>query len=48
MVETKIQKGGISMNDLMIFKNPEFGEIRTVELAGEPLLLGTEVALALS
>lgn len=24
------------MNDLMIFKNPEFGEIRTVELDGEP------------
>ena len=27
------------MNDLMIFKNPEFGEIRTVELAGEPWLV---------
>nr|DAF30722.1 MAG TPA: repressor domain protein [Caudoviricetes sp.]DAT63389.1 MAG TPA: repressor domain protein [Caudoviricetes sp.]DAW30305.1 MAG TPA: repressor domain protein [Caudoviricetes sp.] len=47
MVETKIQKGGISMNDLMIFNNPEFGEIRTVGLDGEPLLVGKDVALAL-
>ena len=35
------------MNDLMIFKNPEFGEIRTVGLDGEPLLVGKDVALAL-
>lgn len=35
------------MNDLMIFKNPEFGEIRTVELAGEPWLVGKDVAEAL-
>lgn len=35
------------MNDLMIFKNPEFGEIRTVELAGEPWLVGMDVAEAL-
>ena len=35
------------MNDLMIFNNPEFGEIRTVGLDGEPLLVGKDVALAL-
>lgn len=35
------------MNDLMIFKNPEFGEIRTVELDGEPWLVGKDVAEAL-
>lgn len=34
------------MNDLMIFNNPEFGEIRTVGLDGEPLLVGKDVALA--
>ena len=35
------------MNDWMIFNNPEFGEIRTVGLDGEPLLVGKDVALAL-
>ena len=35
------------MNDLMLFNNPEFGEIRTVGLDGEPLLVGKDVALAL-
>mgnify|MGYP000086337939 CR=1 FL=1 len=35
------------MNDLMVFNNPEFGEIRTVGLDGEPLLVGKDVALAL-
>lgn len=35
------------MNDLMIFNNPEFGEIRTVGSDGEPLLVGKDVALAL-
>ena len=29
------------------FYNPEFGEIRTVGLDGEPLLVGKDVALAL-
>ncbi len=32
------------MNELMIFNNPEFGEIRTVELNGEPWLVGKDVA----
>ena len=33
--------------ELMIFKNKEFGEIRTVEVDGEPWLVGKDVALAL-
>lgn len=35
------------MNDMKIFENPEFGEIRTVELDGEPWLVGKDVAEAL-
>ena len=35
------------MNELMIFNNPEFGEIRTVEVDGEPWLVGKDVARAL-
>lgn len=35
------------MNELKIFENPEFGEIRTVEIDGEPWLVGKDVALAL-
>ena len=32
------------MNDLTIFESPEFGAIRTVELDGEPWLVGKDVA----
>lgn len=35
------------MAELMIFNNPEFGEIRTVEVNGEPWLVGKDVAVAL-
>jgi len=35
------------MTELKIFNNPEFGEIRTVELDGEPWLVGKDVAEAL-
>ena len=35
------------MTELKIFNNPEFGEIRTVEVAGEPWMVGKDVALAL-
>ena len=35
------------MNDLQIFTNPEFGEVRTVEINGEPWLVGKDVAAAL-
>lgn len=35
------------MNDLQIFSNPEFGEIRTIEQNGEPWFVGKDVAAAL-
>lgn len=35
------------MNNLTVFENPEFGAIRTVELDGEPWLVGKDVATAL-
>lgn len=35
------------MNELQVFNNPEFGEIRTVEVNGEPWLVGKDVAEAL-
>lgn len=35
------------MNDLQIFSNPEFGQVRTVEIDGTPWLAGKDVALAL-
>lgn len=35
------------MNELTIFENLEFGAIRTVELDGEPWLVGKDVATAL-
>lgn len=35
------------MNDLQIFSNPEFGQVRTVEIDGTPWLVGKDVAAAL-
>lgn len=35
------------MNELQIFNNPEFGEIRTVAIDNEPWLVGKDVATAL-
>ena len=35
------------MNDLQSFSNPEFGQVRTVELNGQPWLVGKDVAEAL-
>lgn len=35
------------MNELMIFNNPEFGDIRAVEVDGEPWFVGRDVARAL-
>lgn len=32
------------MNDLMIFKNEEFGEIRSVEINNEPYFIGKDIA----
>jgi len=40
-------KGEHNMNELQIFNNPEFGDIRTVEINGEPWLVGKDVARAL-
>ena len=37
----------IHMNDLQIFSNPEFGQVRTVEIDGQPWLVGKDVAEAL-
>lgn len=35
------------MKELQIFNDPEFGQIRTIELDGEPWLVGKDVAAAL-
>lgn len=35
------------MNDLKIFEHPQFGKIRTVEIGGEPWMVGKDVAEAL-
>lgn len=35
------------MNELQIFENPEFGAVRTVEIDGDPWLVGKDVAKAL-
>jgi prophage antirepressor-like protein len=35
------------MNELKVFNNPEFGKVRTVEINGEPWLVGKDVAAAL-
>lgn len=35
------------MKDLQIFSSPEFGQVRTVEIDGQPWLVGKDVAVAL-
>ena len=35
------------MNDMMIFSNPEFGNVRTTEINGTIYFAGTDVAKAL-
>lgn len=35
------------MNDMMIFSNPEFGNVRTVTIDGNPWFVGIDVAKAL-
>ena len=35
------------MNDLQIFKNEEFGEIRTIEINGKPYFVAADVAKSL-
>lgn len=39
--------GNGQMNELKIFENPEFGTIHTVEIDGEPWMVGKDVATAL-
>ena len=34
-------------NELKIFKNDEFGEIRTITIDGEPWFVGKDIATAL-
>jgi len=41
-------KGGLKMNNqLQIFTNEEFGEIRMVEVNGKPYAVGVDIARAL-
>lgn len=35
------------MNELMVFNNAEFGQVRTMEINGEPWFVGKDVAVAL-
>lgn len=35
------------MNEVKIFNSPQFGEIRTIEVSGQPYFVGNDVALAL-
>lgn len=35
------------MNELTVFNNPEFGEIRTVTINGEPWFVGRDIAVSL-
>ena len=40
-------KGGLEMAELQIFKNDEFGEVRTTIIDGKPYFCGSDVAKAL-
>ena len=42
--ELSLQKGGRLMNDVQIFNNSEFGEIRTVIIDGEPWFVAKDIA----
>lgn len=35
------------MNEIQVFSNPEFGEVRTLTIEGEPWLVGKDVAQVL-
>ena len=35
------------MSNIQIFENPEFGKVRTVEVNGEPWMVGKDIAEAL-
>ena len=38
------KKGGREMNNLQIFKSPDFGKVRTIQQNGEPWFIGKDVA----
>ena len=40
-------RGVIYMNELQVFNNPEFGEVRSIQIDGEPWFVGKDVAAAL-
>ena len=42
-----INKGDVFMNDLMVFNNVEFGEIRSVQIDGKIYFVGKDIASAL-
>ena len=44
-METK--KGEKKMNNMQIFKNEQFGEVRTINKDGEPYFVGKDVAVIL-
>ena len=35
------------MNEIQIFNNPEFGDVRTLEIEGKPYFIGNDIAKAL-
>lgn len=37
----------MGMNELQVFNSPEFGDIRAVEIDGEPWFVGKDVAAGL-
>jgi len=41
------KKGGMHLNELKIFKNPEFGQVRVVEKDGQPWFVAKDVAIIL-
>lgn len=41
-------EGGYYMNELIIFNNPEFGTVRTLEGSGDVLFCAKDVATALA
>lgn len=42
-----MQGGKSIMNELQIFKNEEFGEIKSLEINNEPYFIGKEIATIL-
>lgn len=46
-MDNELKEWGAGMNELQIFKNEEFGEIRTVQLNNETYFVGKDVAEAL-